>query len=104
MARVAVSTLADADVAQILTYLEQQGGSLVAYKYADLFDRLYDRLADQPSSGPPRPRLGSGIRIGIVSPFIVIYRYDATKDVVTVLRVVHGRRRITGTLLSASKP
>ncbi len=47
-----------------------------------------------------RPAIGQNIRIGIVSPYIVIYRYSERDDTVTVLRLVHGRRRITGKLLS----
>jgi plasmid stabilization system protein ParE len=35
-----------------------------------------------------------------VSPYIVIYRHTEAADTVTILRIVHGRRRITGTLLS----
>lgn len=40
-------------------------------------------------------------RIGIVSPCIVIYRFREDEQIVTVLRIVHGRRRITGALLRA---
>jgi len=75
-------------------------GQRTVIKYRALFRRLYDRLADHPDSGPPRPKLGPNIRIGIVSPYIVIYRHVATADTVNVLRIVHGRRRITGKLLS----
>jgi hypothetical protein len=34
-----------------------------------------ERMAGHPESGPPRPALGPNIRIGIFSPYIVIYRY-----------------------------
>jgi toxin ParE1/3/4 len=53
-----------------------------------------------PHSGAPRLGLGSDIRIGVVRPYVVIYRYLADDDIVTVLRVVHGRRRIIGSLLT----
>ena len=43
---------------------------------------------------PPR----AGVRIGIVPPYIVIYRYTEDNDIVTILRIVHGRRNITRTL------
>jgi toxin ParE1/3/4 len=69
-------------------------------KYRALFRKLYDRLAGHPDSGPLRPALGPDIRIGVVSPYIVIYRHTEAADTVTILRIVHGRRRITGTLLS----
>jgi plasmid stabilization system protein ParE len=32
----------------------------------------------------------------------VIYEYDAAGDTVIVLRIVHGRRKITGELLLAN--
>jgi toxin ParE1/3/4 len=44
--------------------------------------------------------LGSNIRIGIVSPYIVIYRHSEGDDTVTLLRIVHGRRKITGKMLA----
>lgn len=71
-------------------------------KYNALFERLYDRLAAHPGIGAPRPALGRDIRIGIVSPYIVNYRHTRADDIVTVLRVVHDRRRITGRLLPAA--
>jgi toxin ParE1/3/4 len=99
MARVIIASTADADTDGILTDLAAKGGRRLAAKYDDLFERLYDRLGDYPGSGAPRRALGSDIRIGIVSPYIVIYRHRADDDTVTVLRIVHGRRRITGALL-----
>jgi toxin ParE1/3/4 len=64
-----------------------------------MFARLYRHLAAFPESGAPRPKLGSGIRIGIVSPYLVIYRHGDPEGLVSVLRIVHGSRRITGELL-----
>jgi toxin ParE1/3/4 len=57
-------------------------------------------LADYPESGPARTVLGTNVRIGIVFPYIVIYEHVAREDVVTILRIVHGRRKISGKLLS----
>ncbi len=98
MARVVIASSADADYAEILSDLVTKAGWNVASKYDGLFERLYDRLADHPRSGAPRPVLGLNIRIGIVSPYIVVYRNEED-DTVTVLRIVHGRRRITGKML-----
>jgi toxin ParE1/3/4 len=99
MARIIVAPEADADTDGIIADLAAQAGGRVAVKYIGLFDKLYERLADHPGSGAPRPVLGTHIRIGIVSPYIVIYRHSGADNTVTVLRVVHGRRRITGALL-----
>ena len=67
--------------------------------YNASFERLYEHLADFPGSGPPRPKVGLQIRIGIVSPYVVIYRHTEADSIVRVLRIVHGSRRITGKLL-----
>jgi plasmid stabilization system protein ParE len=48
------------------------------------------RLTEFPDLGPPRPRLGRGVRIRIVAPSVAIYEHK--NDTVTVLRVLHGRR------------
>jgi toxin ParE1/3/4 len=69
-------------------------------KFRDLFQKLYERLADHPDSGAPRPTLGQNVRIGVVAPYIVIYRHDETNGIVNVLRIVHGRRRITAKMIA----
>jgi len=91
--------VADADTAVILDDLASKAGLRTAEKYGRLFDRLYERLADHPASGARRPALGPDARIGIVSPFIIIYDYNEQDDTVTVLRVLHGKRDITRGLL-----
>ena len=91
---------ADADTDAILAYLAREAGGRTAVKYDRLFDGLYERLAAHPAIGAPRPALGRTIRIGIVSPYIVVYQHTEDNDTVTVLRIVHGRRRMTGSLLS----
>jgi toxin ParE1/3/4 len=104
MARIVIAASADADAAAILDDLDTRAGHLTAIKYRALFGKLYGRLADHPDSGPPRPALGPNIRIGVVSPYIVIYRHTEAAATVTALRIVHGRRRITGKLLSGIQP
>ena len=99
MARIIIAPEADADTDGIVAYLANNAGGRVAAKYANLFVQLYERLADFPGSGAPRPALGANIRIGIVSPYIVIYHHGEADNTVTVLRIVHGRRRISGRLL-----
>ena len=102
MARVVVSAVAAADLSQILTDLAREAGHRVAEKYNDRFDRLYLRLAEFPELGPGRPKLGPGLRIGIVPPYLVAYRYRAGDSVVGIVRVVHGHRRITRKLIRAT--
>jgi toxin ParE1/3/4 len=97
MARVVITGTADADVTGIITYLVRNAGHQVAQRYLGAFDAVYDRLADVPASGSPRPALGRNARIALVHPFVVIYDY--VDDTVTVLRVLHGRRDIAREIL-----
>jgi toxin ParE1/3/4 len=99
MALIVLSGLADADFEEIIADLAAVAGWRTAVKYDRAFDSLYVRLAEHPEIGARRPRLGRGIRIGIVPPYIVPYRYDRASDTVTVPRLVHGRRRISRGLL-----
>ena len=102
MARIVVTQSASADQSAIIQYLHAQAGLRTAIRFRALFAALYDRLADHPASGAHRAALGPDIRIGIVSPYIVIYRHSENDDTVTVLRIVHGRQEITRKLLARS--
>ena len=97
MARVVVTEPAKRDLRQLLSYLHEQAGPRVATRYAAEFKAVYRRLADIPAAGPPRPALGPSARVAIVSPYIVVY--DHANDMVTVLRVLHGKRKITHDLV-----
>jgi toxin ParE1/3/4 len=99
MTRLALSTQAYLDVEGSLTDLTVKAGPLIAAKYDGIFERIYDRLVEHPNSGARRPILGENVRIAVAAPFIVIYKYGEESDVVTVLRIVDGRRRISGRLL-----
>jgi toxin ParE1/3/4 len=99
MARIVVTEPADADLATIIAYLAGEAGLATAEQYLARFDALYQRLARFPASGARRPALGQAVRIGVVPPYIVIHEYDAERGTVFILRVVHGRREITGALL-----
>jgi len=97
MSQIIVSAHADADVAAILDHLTQTAGRLVADKYAQAFNAAYDRLIDFPRLGPMRPTLGSDARIWVVAPYVIVYDYAG--DRVTILRILHGRRKISGDLI-----
>jgi plasmid stabilization system protein ParE len=100
MARLVFSALADADTAEIYTRLAANGGRKAAQRYDAAFERLYERLSEFPESGALRKTLGEHIRIGVISPFLVIYRHVLGEERLTVLRVLHGRRRVSGRLLA----
>jgi len=97
MARLILTPAALNDADRIFDYLAAEAGRNVAAKYRALFDDLFRLLRDYPDLGPPRERLGRGVRVSVVDPYLAIYRHD--RDAVTVLRIVHGRRRITGAML-----
>lgn len=97
MARLTVSPQAEHDVAKIIDLLTREAGVDVADRYRQGFDDLFARFARFPESGAPRARLGRHIRIGVVSPYVVIY--ELALDHVMVLRIVDGRRRITRSLV-----
>ncbi len=99
MAQVLLTSPADADIGGIIAYLACKAGNTLAARYVASFEKLFNRLADYPDSGPLRPALGPQVRISIVAPYIVIYEYDAAGDTVIVLRIIHGRRQINGDLL-----
>ena len=99
MAQVIFTAAADSDAATIFDDLYAKAGKPTVVKYRALFKKLYDDVAAFPDSGAPRPRVGAQIRIGIVSPYVVIYRHTEADNSVSVLRIVHGRRKITGKLL-----
>jgi toxin ParE1/3/4 len=102
MTRLVVTVDAEADTSGILDYLERAAGRRVAEDYGRRFQQAIEQLADLPEAGPPRSALGGGVRIGIVSPYIIIYDYNRDDDTVTLLRIVHGRRNITRGLLHRS--
>ena len=77
MPRVVVTELADADTARITHDIAREAGHQVAGKYSDRIERLYEKLADYPEScqAAPRARRPTYASVGIVYPYLVIYRY-----------------------------
>jgi toxin ParE1/3/4 len=100
MARIVFTESADADSAAIFRYLNRRAAPRTVLKYQSLLTKLYDRLSDHPESGAPRPALGPTSRIGVVWPYVILYEYNKSADVVTVLRIIHGHRRISPEMLS----
>jgi toxin ParE1/3/4 len=101
MIRVIVSPRAQNDLTNILQFLAQDAGPRVAFDYREQFRSLYRLLSDHPNIGPSRPRFGRGVRVSLVHPYLAIYRHS--DHTVTVLRIVHGRRKITGAMISKER-
>jgi toxin ParE1/3/4 len=99
MTRLVVTAEADSDASDILDYLRREAGARVAADYGRRFGLTLERLVDLPQTGAPRPALGPNARIAIVSPYLLIYDYTHDDDMLTLLRILHGRRNITRSLL-----
>lgn len=97
MAKLIVSPQAEIDSATIVELLSDKAGPAVAARYRSELDALLERILLFPRSGMRRPSLGRDIRIGVVEPYVLIYRYRS--DTVTVARILDGRRSITRRLV-----
>ncbi len=94
MAAVVVTLPARDDIDVILSYLLLHAGQAVAFDYRAEFRVAFRRRAAFPESGAPRPGLGRDVRLVTVKPYVVLHRYGRARDIVVVLRVLHGRRRL----------
>ena len=103
MARIIITPGASGDLQEIYADLTTEAGISTAARYRRRFDSLYEHLALYPESCPRRPRLDPKARIGIVSPYVVLYAYSIADDTATIVRVVHGSRRITRKLFREEK-
>lgn len=99
MPKILFTAAAASDAAAIYAELYAKAGQATVLKYRALFARLYRRLAEFPDSGAPRAKLGRNIRISVISPYIILYRHAEADDLVIVLRLLHGRRKISGKML-----
>ena len=99
MTVVIVSPKAEFDVRMILETLHQNAGAAVRDRYLMLFEQIYRSMTDFPGLGAPRPSYGADIRIRHVSPYVIWYDHVEENDEITILRVVHGSRKITPDLL-----
>jgi plasmid stabilization system protein ParE len=93
MTRLVVSADAQADADEIITQLEEKAGRAVAERYSSLFRTAIGRVLEMPLSGEARPSLGRYTRRLVVRPYVLFYDY--ADETVTLLRILHARRRIT---------
>lgn len=95
MAGIRISREAQADFDEIIDYLTTVAGQATAAKYGRGLQSAVNRLAVFPGLGTPRLEFGPRTRMWIVDPYLIFYDRDPTQDTVSVLRILHGRRRIT---------
>ena len=65
--------------------------------------RVIQNLSDLPSIGSPRREFGDDVRVLIVDPYLVFYEDAFDRGEVFILRILHGSRNITRSLLKANK-
>lgn len=94
MAIVDVAPRAAADVDTILVHLHGRDGLAAADRQQAAFKVAARRLALHPEFGRSRPDIGPDLRSVLTHPYVLIDRYDRARDTVSVLRVLHGRRRL----------
>jgi toxin ParE1/3/4 len=96
---VIVAPQARGDLSQIVAGLATVASIATARRWNERLWSTIEGLAEFPGDGAPRSRLGKNIRIKIVTPYILIYEHERDASDVYVLRVIHGRRRISQRLL-----
>lgn len=95
MLRLIVSRETQAALDGILETLASVAGRSVALRYGERFRAAFRHLMDFPAIGAMRPRLDAHMRIWVVAPFVVFYRFDIDDDTVRMVRILHGRRNVT---------
>jgi toxin ParE1/3/4 len=99
MTLLVIATRFTVDISQIRMHLEEVAGKATAQRYLGQFERAARRLSEMPRSGFLRPALGPDTRRLVIRPYVLIYDYSVEDDTVTLLRLVHGRRKITPAML-----
>lgn len=99
MTRLIIAQDAERDISNILTYLEQRAGALVAQEYGVSIRRALLRLTEFRDIGAPRPVLGAHIGVALLYPYLLIYEHVPGAAELTLLRVIHGAANITAEIL-----
>jgi len=90
--KVRKSSHAEEDLIEIWLYVAPHNAG-AADRLLDRFEARFALLATQPRSGRLRDDLGPGIRQVVVGEYLALYLIEG--GTVEILRVLHGRRRIT---------
>lgn len=96
-AQVIVAPEALRDFREMASFLEREAGGRVAANYAGRLDDALTLIEEHPEIGSPRRRLGKGVRIWPIAPWVLFY--ETGGESVLILRLLHGKRRITPRLL-----
>lgn len=102
-ALIRLTRVAYSDLDQIIDELTLRAGRPVADKYERVIEAAFHRISDHPGIGSPRRSLGPNLRVMVVHPFLIFYEGEPKSEIATVLRIVHGRRRIDRNLIDESR-
>ncbi len=89
-----ITRSARADISDTIDYLEHEAGGITAGRYAREIQAAINRLVNFPESGAPRSALGELKRMVVIYPYLMMYDYEPKSDVLTILRVLHGKSEI----------
>jgi toxin ParE1/3/4 len=101
MTKVVVLPRADAEMDEIVATLTAERGPATGMKYALEFAAQIELIRQFPKSTEARPRWGRNVRRALALPYVMIYTYDPTSDLATLLCVLHGKRCITRKLIQS---
>jgi plasmid stabilization system protein ParE len=102
--RLRIRPRAQVDLADILSYIARQSGSLaVARRFVDGLMSRWRELASLPGTlGRARPELGEGIRSRVYRGYVVFFCYSG--PYLEVVRVIEGHRDIEAAFGAESDP
>jgi toxin ParE1/3/4 len=100
MGRLLFSPAASADLDKITEDIVAAAGPQLALSFVARMQRSLKNLAEFPRIGRRRPNFGQGVRSWAFSPYIAFYRTQ--DDDVQIIRILHGKRRITRSLVRST--
>jgi plasmid stabilization system protein ParE len=95
MVELQFSIKASADLYQIITDLAGNAGMTVSAQYSRKFDDLFDRIQQFPQQCVSKTQLGPHARVCVVYPYLVIYDHLANHNKIVILRILHGRQKLS---------
>lgn len=93
MGQLRFSAAALIDIEDIAEAIARNNGALVAERNVARLRGSLQTLAEFPEVGRKRSQLASGLRSWPLTPWIALYRI--ADDGIEIIRILHGRRRIT---------
>src|SRR5262245_31448833 len=97
MGELRFSPSAARDLRKITDDITAAAGARVALNFVGRLRKSLETLADHPGAGRRRTELGADVRSWAVWPYVAFYRPSGNDA--EIIRILHGRRRITRGLL-----